>query len=525
MIIILAAVLVVITAAPYLYGYLSAPKGKVFTGVHYLTPGDTNVMLSSIEQVRQGHEVFINPYTSEPQHRIYINPFWLSVGWLGKLFNLPNLLTYHVARSLMIFVFAFVMYLFLAYLFTDAKRRLWMMLIICTASGVGLFFNPFLFDVNNIYEHPTDTWVPESVTFLTLYHSPHLIASVTLIILIFLLMLFAFDSNKLRYSLGAGLACFFLLWFHPFNGPTIFGVLFMYMLIIFLRDRKIYWSYIKHYFILSIFPVPVVAYMYYLSQADWVIRKWNEQNILPSPSIWMYLIGYGILVPLAMYGLWITLKSAKNKGIFVISWLVTSSLLLYFPIYFQRRLSEGLHIPMAILATAGILMLAERFRNPSSAWQVKLSVLVISLGIFLPLSNFQIMGQDIYNYQTDKEYPYYLNKTEVEGMSWLKENATLSDVIFSAYEIGNFIPAYSGRIVWIGHGPQTINLEEKFIKSQWFWSTNDDSEARRQFLHEQKVTYVWYGEHEKKLGSYDPDSKGYLRLVYANADVKIFRVD
>ncbi|MFA6553535.1 MAG: hypothetical protein WCT27_03840 [Patescibacteria group bacterium] len=522
----LAAVIVIVTAVPYLYGYFSAPAGKVYTGIHYLTPGDTNVMLSNIEQVKQGHDIFINPYTAEPQHRIYVNPFWLGVGWMAKIFQMSALLAYHVARSLLIFVFLFVVYLFLAYIFADSKRRVWAILVICTASGLGLFFNPFLFDVNRIYEHPTDTWVPESVSFLTLYHSPHLIASVTLIVLVFLLMLIAFDRNQYRYSISAGIAGLFLLWFHPFNGPTIFGVLMTYMLLVFLRDRKLYWGYVRHYCILAAFAIPPTVYMYYLSRTDWVIRKWNEQNLLPSPTVWMYLIGYGILVPLALYGLWITLKDTKNKGIFLISWLITSSALLYVPIYFQRRLSEGLHIPIAILATAGIIALYERWREPSpSSWQIKASVLVISLVIFLPLSNFQIMGQDIFNYQTEKTYPYYVDRTEIEAMYWLKDNTTLDDVVFSTYEIGNFIPAYSGRIVWLGHGPQTINLEEKFRTAQWFWREDGEDGEKYDLLKADRVTYVWYGEHEKLLGAYNPATKPYLKKIFSNADVTVYRVE
>jgi hypothetical protein len=266
--------------------------------------------------------------------------------------------------------------------------------------------------------------------------------------------------------------------------------------------------------------------MYYLSRTDWVIRKWNEQNLLPSPTVWMYLIGYGILVPLALYGLWITLKDTKNKGIFLISWLITSSALLYVPIYFQRRLSEGLHIPIAILATAGIIALYERWREPSpSSWQIKASVLVISLVIFLPLSNFQIMGQDIFNYQTEKTYPYYVDRTEIEAMYWLKDNTTLDDVVFSTYEIGNFIPAYSGRIVWLGHGPQTINLEEKFRTAQWFWREDGEDGEKYDLLKADRVTYVWYGEHEKLLGAYNPATKPYLKKIFSNADVTVYRVE
>jgi uncharacterized membrane protein len=134
------------------------------------------------------------------------------------------------------------------------------------------------------------------------------------------------------------------------------------------------------------------------------------------------------------------------------------------------------------------------------------------------------MGQDALNYRTEKEYPHYVNKTEIEAMLWLKKNTSLSDVIFSSYEIGNFIPAYSGRVVWIGHGPQTIDLEKKYRVAEWFWGQNNDDDAKYDLLKNDRVTYIWYGEHEKKLGTYDPAPKYYLQKVYENHDVIIYRV-
>jgi len=521
----LAGVIIIVTAIPYLYGYFTTPVGMAYTGVHYLTPGDINVMLSNIEQVKQGHLIFINPYTAEPQHRWLVNPLWLSIGAMAKIFSLPNLLAYHIARSIWIVIFFVVMYLFLMFMFSDRRKRLWMMVIIIASSGLGLFFNPFLFDLTNLYEHPTDTWVPESITFLTLYHSPHLIASLTLIILVFLLMLLAFDTNRWRYSIGAGVSCFFLLWFHPFNGPTIFSVLGVYMLTMFFRSRRIIWSYVRHYAVLCVFPIPIVIYMYMMSKYDWVIRMWNQQNVLPSPSVWMYLIGYGLLIPLGVYGLWITCKKLDSKGVFIIGWLATSALLVYFPIYFQRRMIEGFHIPLAILAALALLALVDRWRDPRpGSWQLKLSLLVAFCAIFLPLTNIQIMGQDIFKYQTNKEYPYYLPQTEIESMQWLKAHTTDRDIIFSTYEIGNFIPAYSGRVVWIGHGPQTINLEEKYIQNAWFWWQDDINGSKRQWLHDQRVTYLWYGPNEKNAGAYVPDTKTYLEKVFSNSDVSLYRV-
>jgi len=515
---------VLATAVPYLYGYFTTPDDMVYTGIHHLTPGDTNVSLSMIEQVKQGDNVFINLYTSEEQARILIRPVWLGIGWLAKVFNLSNLLALHLARSVLVIIFTGVMYLFLAYFFTSSKKRKWVLVLILFASGLGVFFNPFLFDVSNIYEHPTDIWVPESITFLTLYHLPHLIASLILIIIIFLLMLLAFENNKIKYSLGAGVATLFLLWFHPFNGPTIYLVLATYLIILFLRQRKVYWSYIKHYIILCAIPVPAVLYLFLMSQLDWVVRNWSAQNILPSPSFWMYLIGYGLLLILAGVGMWITLKKPKNKRIFLIAWLISSAMLIYIPLSFQRRMSEGLHIPITILAAVGIFFLVNKLDKGREENNLKIYFFVMALVVFLPLTNIQILGQDIYLYNTKKTLPYYLYNDEVKAMQWLKDNVNKEAVVFSSYYMGNYIPAYSGRLVWIGHGPQTINLTYKETVSHWFWQDSQAGEEKYEFLQSEKIDYIFYGRKEKELGDYDPGTKKFLEEVFSNSQVKIYKV-
>lgn len=512
---------IIITAAPFLYGYLTRPNDTVFTGLHHLAPGDTNVFLSMIEQVKQGENIFINLYTSEPQSRALINPLWLSVGWGAKIFNLPNLTALHLARSLWIGIFFFVLYLFISYFISNSRSRKWILLMVAFSSGLGLFFNPFLFDVNNIYEHPTDIWVAESITFLSLLHSPHLIASLTLILLAFLLTLLAFDTNRLRYSIGAGVTSFFLLWFHPFNGPTVFGVLLFYILLLFARKREIIWTYLKHYLVVGIIASPAAVYLLLLSQRDWVIRNWSAQNILPSPSVWMYIIGYGIILWLAFVGVYYVLKQRDNKSMFFVVWAATSAILLYIPVDFQRRMSEGLHIPLVFLAFFGSMYMLQHINVTKVA---RRTVFVMVLVIFLPLTNIQIVGQDIHLFQSKKTLPYYLYQDEVTAMQWLRDNVSIDEVTFSSYYMGNYIPAYSGRVVWIGHGPQTIDLPDKHATMQWFWENQEEGDAKQEFLDSWEIDWVWYGRKEKELGSYSPASAIYLQLEYSNSQVELYRV-
>lgn len=523
-VLIIAVGVIVITAVPYLYGYFTTPRGMVYTGIHYLTPGDTNVYLSMIEQVKQGHVALLNLYTSEHQYNFNINPFWLGIGLIGKIFHLSNLLTFHVARSIMAIFFIIVLYVFISYFVTESKKRKWITSLIVFSSGLGLFFVPFFNHARKLYEQPIDTWVPESIPFLTMFHSPHQTASLALIVLIFLLMLLAFNLNKIKYSLWAGVIFFFLLWFHPFNGPTIFGALGVYCFVIFFRDRKIYWNYIKHLCILAVIALPAVIYLFLIQYLDWTVREWNKQNILPSPSVWMYIIGFGLIFFLAIPGLWITLKKGQDKGIFLASWVVSSAMLLYFPIYFQRRLSEGLFVPLGILAGLAIFAWAGKLKKNDRAIPVRQYSLIIFLLIFLPLTNFQLISQDIQDYHQQKDLPYYLYTDEERAMFWLRDNAKENEIIFSSFYMGNFIPAYSGRRVWIGHSPQTADLENKLVLNDWFWKDNLSTQEKELFLRNNKISYLYYGRKEKEIGSYDPDTQSYLNKVFSTSQAGIYKV-
>lgn len=523
----LALLVIIITASPFVYGYIvSVKEDLVFSGIHHYAPGDTNVFLSMIEQVKQGNNVFINLYTSEPQLRAQINPLWLSVGWLAKLFNLPNLLALHIARSLWIMIFCFVAYLFIAYFFQDKIKRKIIIIFILFSSGLGFLFNQILYDQNNIYEHPTDIWVTESITFSTLFHSPHLIASLTLIILTFLLMLMSFEKNKYLYSVLGGFSCLLMLSFHPFNGPTIYGVLGVYLLFLFIKNKKIMWTYLKHFAILCLIPLPAVLYYFLIYEADEIVRNWNAQNILPSPSVWMYLIGYGLLLSLLIFGIWKIVKKYDQKRIFIVLWFFTSAVLLYIPLSFQRRLSEGLHIPIAILAAIGIISILNYISQKRGQNSNLIVGLIIFFSIFLPMTNLQVIGQDFYLFTKSKDNPYYfyMYQGEKEAMNWLRDNLSKEEKVFSSMLTGNFIPAYSGRVVWIGHSPQTADLANKIELQNWFWENDSEIEKKYDLLKSYDLDYLYYGGEEKNLGTFDPATKNYLREVFWNNKVVIYKV-
>ena len=106
-----AVFLIVLTTAPYVFGWHKAPAGSTYTGLHSLTPGDIHVHFSYLEQVRQGQLVFQDLYSGEPQSRLIFNGFWSALGVFAVAFGLSNVVAFQLARIIFIPFLLFVSYL------------------------------------------------------------------------------------------------------------------------------------------------------------------------------------------------------------------------------------------------------------------------------------------------------------------------------------------------------------------------------------------------------------------------------
>ena len=48
--------------------------------------------------------------------------------------------------------------------------------------------------------------------------------------------------------------------------------------------------------------LPLSVYTLWVTQADPVLRGWTAQNVTPSPPVWDYALGYGLILALAVPG-------------------------------------------------------------------------------------------------------------------------------------------------------------------------------------------------------------------------------
>jgi len=525
----LSLMVAIITFLPTFVGLVITPPDSVFLGTQAINADDTLVYYSWIEQAKDGDFLFKNLYSTEDNVRYIFDPFWLSVGLFAKIFSLSSFAAYQLARVFLIPVFLAIAYIVLSYFFVEEKKRKLCFIFLVFSSGLGgvialgssLGFYQF-------WPPPMDIWVAESVTFFTLFHSPHFIASLTSILLIFLLALHAFEKQKTFYSFFAGVAALIFFQFHPYYVPTIFGVLSVYIIIQSFRSFAIKWDLIKHFLIIILMSMPAILYHFWTLSIFWTRQAHALQNNLPTPPFYNLILTYGFLFILSLFGIIALLQKfpKDNKDIFLLTWWGVQLAMPYMPfLNYQRKMVEGLHVVMVFTAIFGIFFLKDFLEKNNFLKGSFLKNKFILTGFFIlffTFSNFSILMQNFNFYLSHHRYAF-LSKDKQEAMIWLKEKTPQESVLFASYFNGNLIPAFSARTVYLGHWGMTAEASKKLEQTKQFFE-KWGNKARFVFLKINQIDYLFYGPEERQYQNFDPESVDFLEKVYQNDEVAIYKV-
>ncbi|GMV37693.1 MAG: hypothetical protein AMXMBFR61_22010 [Fimbriimonadales bacterium] len=137
------------------------------------------------------------------------------------------------------------------------------------------------------------------------------------------------------------------------------------------------------------------------------------------------------------------------------SWASVALWLPYFPALFQRKLTMGAHLPLAILT--GIAVAEVLHRLPARMrGSIAVPAAVLTL---LSLSNLAWLRGSLERISSDLSstgiHPVYLSQDQVATLSWMRthlpEDATAQDILPFAC----FIPALAGQAVYAGHWSET----------------------------------------------------------------------
>jgi hypothetical protein len=373
--------------------------------------------------------------------------------------------------------------------------------------------------------------------YFTVMLFPHTCIGLTCLLLIFAFSLRFSEEARWPYLLGAALATSVLSAIHAFMIPVVALTLVGYWAYQFVRGNGS-WGHLLGLCTVWLTALPIVLYQYFVLVHNPVFAGWQAQNLTLSPSPWHYVLGYGVVLGLALPGGWWALHQPRRWPLLVI-WLLAVAPLLYAPSVFptQRRVIEGSGVALCLLAVPGLThyvlpwgeRLEQRVRgligyNPTERKECAsfgrwLRVLLVALTLPSTLVVITSAGLAAAAGHPDT----VVSRAELAAVEWLAEHSQPEETILASYELSGFIAARSGRRVFMGHWAETVNLQQKRAKVIRFYGSASDAERQR-LLQDNDIRYVILGPRERAIGCFDPSQAPYLRAVFHTQDVTIYQV-
>lgn len=500
-----AILISVAVSAPYLWGFLREDKVfGVYLGRSVVNSADTYIFLSHIESVKQGQILLPNLYNSYPRDAFFIKPIYILIGLVARIFDLNSLLIFHVSRFILSVLFFATLWVLIGLILSKFNEKFLAFVLVSTSSGLGFFLKEKL-------PLSVDLWVPEAITFFSNMEAPHFIWSQIGILILAIALLKFHATGKIIFLVIGSIFAALTVLEHPYLIP--FLLLFPPLFLIISSDRME--SFLKSCTAVVALPLLVAIFLFFQYQNSPGLSLYSKQVILPTPPVINVILGYGLLIPLAIYGI-VKGKTSDSGKYLLIIWASLLVLLIYMPLSFQRRLLEGLHLPLAISASLALIGLSLKTNFGK--------LLLVGFLGFLSITNvYQIIyAIDVTASDTGDSYSHHIYQEDLEGLLWIRDNSDPQDLILANFYYSNIIPGITGRYVYNGHLFNTVDSRNKSVLYDQFIK---DKRQRKNFIDINKPRFIFFG----KVDAYKTfkDSlvaDGSFREVWSKNDVYILAV-
>lgn len=513
----MALCIMVLASLPYIFGYGIVSPGYKFVGFTY-NIDDACVYMSWMRQAADGHFFLRNLFTTEHQTGNGFNLLFFFLGTFTRITSLPLVAVFHLSRIVSGVALLMAIYAVSGLWLKDVRSRRIALLVAGLSAGIGWILPADLHQNMSV-----DTWQPETITFLSVYLSP-LLSFPTLLMVGAIHFLCNFtETRKWKDAAFAGLILMLLANVHTYDIITFAIVWALYALYrLVLRPRNV--SPVVGGLVAALIALPLAGYQLYFYYTEPVFRMRAAVPTL-TPTMKWYLMGYGLLIPLAVVGMWKSLRDRRNIEL-LLCWIAGGFIAIYLPVSFQRKLIMGTHIPLSILATIGLIALTDRLRP-----RIGVTFIVLAIA-FMAISNVEFIMRDADSVmrnesQTIAHVPL-LSDNELAAMDYLRANTASNDIILATPGTSILIPGYCGRMVYCGHWGETVSFVDKLSELVRFYMREGTDHQRRAFLRKRGITYV-LGYHN--LGNMKIDIEDfrespvpYLRPVFDTEEVSVYQV-
>ena len=162
---IISCLVILLVTLPYLLAFQAGSEESVFGGF-LINIRDGHSYLAKMQQGYQGNWKFVLPYSAEPGDGAYLFLFYIALGHIARILNLPLIVIYHLSRIFCAVFLLWVLSILFKCLFRTKKEQDLGFAIAALGSGLGWIAVMFGF-------FTSDFWVAEAFPFLSIYTNPH----------------------------------------------------------------------------------------------------------------------------------------------------------------------------------------------------------------------------------------------------------------------------------------------------------------------------------------------------------------
>lgn len=531
-ILVVTTVLLLLTSLPYVFAGLTVPPNKQFMGVMLDAP-DHFQYFSWMRELSQAH-LAANKLTPEANPPAFFNLLWWSLGRLGALLNLDYAAVYQVLRVVSAVLYLLAAYLLISWFITDSYKRKVAFLLGALMSGFGWVLVVMKYTVaNGTLPYPLGVYIAEGNTFLCMLGYPHFLAAAVYVV-VFDLFLRGYLEQRWRYFYIAGFVALVLGWQHAYDLTLVYGILFAFIGLLFVRERRLPWGAIFGTVIIGILSWWPALYSVLLTtfSPTWkeVLAQFKNAGVY-TPDLLRLPILLGPAFLLAVFVALLDrpwkLRGKSDLDLMLHAWFWATFLLIYLPVDYQIHFLNGWQIPIAILATRGLFTyvvpwaqrVADRFGRQRKRLAVRTGVVFCAFALVVPTNVYLFAWRfvELGRY----EYPYFLHTDEVSALAWLEANVTPDDVVLSSLTVGQYVPAMTGAHAFLAHWAQTVDFYTKTELVEQFYSAETPAVRQREILEAYAVDYVILGPAERVLGP-GPEDGVPLTEVFSTPLVKVY---
>lgn len=497
---ILILVTIILLSVPYVVGFQAGNSQSQFGGF-LINPIDGQSYLAKMLQGARGEWKFKLPYTAEPGEGAFLFLFYLGLGHLSRLAQIPVIVVFHAAR-LICSIWLIINIDKLLWALFENKREIKIGIFLAVL-GSGLGWMAVLGG-----RFTSDLWVAEAYPFLSMYTNPHFSLGLGLMIYILL----PNQQDRLVSNLLTGLLLGLI---QPF------AVVILCIVRLVQAGLRIYHENIRIKAVLRsgwFWPLMgfcltggmVILYQYWAILSDPVLAQWHQQNITLKPQPLDLLISLSPCLILGALGA----RKAWNQetGKTLVMWAGISLLLVFTPWSLQRRFLTGIFLPLAALSVFGLRALGESTPLKINQWVIVVFFLALPTNLIVIMSGLQAISE--------KNPDIFIDGDLVRGLQWIDTNTAENDLILADAEHGLYVPSYTGRRVIYGHPFETIraDLEKDFVDR--LYNREQADLNYYQVLQDRDVDYVIYKVgHEEGFGNWLSTN---LDLVYRSNEISIY---